>query len=527
MADVTVYRLAEPKKKGLLPLLFSRFILIALLIVLQALLFFVLLYRMAEFFPWFSAAEFLFTVLMVIYLFNSGMDSAAKLTWMFLVAILPLPGAAMLLFTRTDVGHRRTRKRVAALTDMTRDAIPQPAGVPEDLKAEHPDAASLHVFMNRTGCFPVYRNTHVTYFRSGEEQFRAVLTELERAEKFIFLESFIIEEGYMWGETLRVLERKAASGVEVRVMYDGMCESNKLPSDYCGRLGRLGIRAKAFSPIRPILSSQYNYRDHRKVLVIDGRTAFNGGMNFADEYVNRTHPFGYWKDAGVMLRGEAVRSFTLMFLQMWNLDEPEPAFAQWLEAPYDPDRALPEERGTGFVIPFADCPLDGDKVGEGVYMHILNTAKRYVHIMTPYLILDGEMETALRLAAKRGVDVRVILPGRPDKKLAWALAKSHYSRLTEAGVRLYEFAPGFLHSKVFVSDDTVAVVGTINLDYRSLYHHFECATYMAGTDCIPQIEVDFRGAQLRSREVTPESIRNEKIFYKLTGSLMKFVAPLM
>lgn len=257
--------------------------------------------------------------------------------------------------------------------------------------------------------------------------------------------------------------------------------------------------------------------------MIDGKVAFTGGVNLSDEYINRVEHYGHWKDTAVMLKGDAARSFTLMFLQMWNITEEKPVYNPWLGMNKNDVPA----HCSGYVIPYGDCPLDKDKVGEMVYIDILNRATDYVHIMTPYLILDGELEAALTFAALRGVDVTLILPGIPDKKLAYALAKSHYKRLTEAGVRIYEYTPGFVHAKVFVSDDRKAVVGTINLDYRSLYHHFECAAYMYETDCIPDIEKDFQTTLSKCRKVTPESIKNEKLFYKVMGSLMQFIAPMM
>ena len=298
-----------------------------------------------------------------------------------------------------------------------------------------------------------------------------------------------------------------------------MSELSTLTHDYPKRMANLGIKCKAFAPVTPFLSTYYNYRDHRKILVIDGKTAFTGGINFADEYINRRERFGYWKDSAVMLKGEAVRSFTLMFLQMWNISEKEPEWDKWL-APVD------TEKCSGFVMPYADCPLDDDRVGENVYIDILNRATSYVHIMTPYLILDGELENAIKYAAQRGIDVKIILPGVPDKKMAFALAKTHYKELTKAGVKLYEYTPGFVHSKIFVCDDEKAVVGTINLDYRSLYHHFECAAYMYKTSCITDIEADFLQTLEKCREVTLETIKKEKVFYKISGQILKFVAPL-
>lgn len=517
-----VYRLAEPKKKGLLHLVFSRFGIIALLIVLQIAVYVFIFGWLSTWLPFFTAFLVIFTVVMIIYLFNSSMDFSAKLTWMLVLAVFQVPGALFLLFTQTNMGYRKIARREKELIRKTRTAIDQPQGVIEELEKDGSGTDALALYLNRSGCFPVYKNTEVTYFPIGEEKFDAMLKAIASAEKFIFMEYFIVEEGYMWGKILEMLVKKAASGVEVRVMYDGMCEMSTLPADYWKLLKEKGIKAKAFSPIKPLISSHYNYRDHRKILVIDGKIAFNGGVNLADEYINRIERFGHWKDTAVKLRGDAVKSFTLLFLQMWNIDEKTPQFKQWLE-----DERFTPEHPSGYVIPYGDCPLDGKKVGETVYMDIINRANDYVHIMTPYLILDGELESALKYAAERGVDVKLILPGIPDKKAAYALAKSHYKRLVASGVQIYEYTPGFVHAKVFVSDGCKATVGTINLDYRSLYHHFECATYLYQADCIRDVERDFQDTLEKCREVTPKTIKNEKLSYKLMGTVMKFIAPLM
>lgn len=305
-------------------------------------------------------------------------------------------------------------------------------------------------------------------------------------------------------------------------MYDGTCEFALLPRDYPKRLKALGIKCKVFSPVAPFISTHYNYRDHRKILVIDGHTAFTGGVNLSDEYINVKSKFGHWKDTAVMLKGEAVRSFTLMFLQTWGISEKEIEHERFLSFP-----TMPVETAKGYVIPYGDRPLDDDKLGERVYMDILNRALEYVHIMTPYLILDGEIEAALKFAAERGVEVALILPGIPDKIVPYSLAKTHYASLLESGVKIYEYTPGFVHAKVCVSDTLEAVVGTINLDYRSLYHHFECAAYLYDTDCVPEIEADFQAALAKCRQVTKETIRKEKWYLKLLGCLMKAVAPLL
>ena len=520
--EENVVRLAKPKRKGLLSLIFSRFFVIALLLAIQVGVIIVAYIFFMDKVPYLVGIVRFFSLIMVIYLFNCPMDSSAKLTWMFIISIAPLLGTGFLCFTQSNLGHRMERDMLKKQIDLTRNSIEQPENVIRELEHDGSGTDDLCRYLKRSGCFPLYDQTEVTYFPSGEAKFKAMLEEMEKAEKFIFMEYFIVEEGYMWGRILDVLTRKVKEGVEVRVMYDGMCEMSTLPADYWKLLGKVGIKSKPFSPIKPFVSTHYNYRDHRKILVIDNKVAFNGGVNLADEYINHIERFGHWKDTAIMLKGPAVRSFALLFLQMWNIDEKNPDYDAWLgqEAP-EPKEAK------GYVMPYGDSPLDEYKVGETVYMDILNRATDYVHIMTPYLILDDELETALKYAAQRGVDVKMILPGIPDKKIVYALAKTHYIQLLEAGVQIFEYTPGFVHAKVFVSDDTKAVVGTINLDYRSLYHHFECATYLYKTACIPEIEGDFRETLTKCREVTRETLKKEPLFIKIAGPIAKLVAPLL
>ncbi len=523
--QASVTRLAKPRRKGLLGLIFSRFFIIVLLILVELAVMILPVILLRDYLHHFFLGLAIFTLIMMIYLFNSKMDSTAKLTWMLLISVLQVAGALMLLFTQTNFGHRMIRKRAAFTIEETKDAIQQDPQVVTRLRQEDSYTDDLLTYLNRSGCFPAFANTETTYFPSGEEKFRAMLQELAKAEEYIFMEYFIIEEGYMWGKILEILMAKAKAGVDVRVMYDGMCEISTLPSNYCKLLEAEGIKAKSFAPIRPFISSHYNYRDHRKICVIDGKVAFNGGVNLADEYINEIERFGHWKDTAVMLKGDAVSSFRLMFLQMWNATVLEPDFQEAF-APACSDNSM-VSHPSGFVIPFSDCPLDEDKVGEAVYMDILNRAGRYVHIMTPYLILDGELETALKYAGQRGVDVKLILPGIPDKKLAYSLAKSHYRSLLDAGVKIYEYTPGFVHAKVWTSDDEKGVVGTINLDYRSLYHHFECATYLYKADCIADMERDFQETLAKCRPVTKETIEGTEAFYKIMGPIAKLIAPLL
>ncbi len=554
-----ILRLAKPVRKGVGYILFGRFLIVTVSIFLHLFLLLALYLWLRGAMPYFSLVQLIFCIAMMVYLFNNDMDPMAKLTWMFFFCTIPILGAVLLLFTQVNLGHRALQARVAQINKDTMHALSQDPDIIARLEKGRSGLDDLATFIRRTGCYPVYDKTQVTYFPSGEAKFEALLEELKKAEKFIFLEYFIIEEGYMWGKVLEILEEKVAEGVDVRVLYDGFCEISNLPLNYTKLLAKTGIKAKVFAKIMPIVSSHYNYRDHRKILVIDGKVAFNGGVNLADEYINRIERFGHWKDTAVMLKGKAVKSFTLMFLQMWNIDEAKPVYEPYLSDPetYDDAPALPASdggspspvksaedipekpakashretpppsRARGYVMPYADCPLDEYKVGETVYIDVLYRANDYVHIMTPYLILDGELLTAIIYAAERGVDVKIILPGIPDKKGSYALAKAHYKRLIEAGVHIYEYNPGFVHAKVVTSDNVKAIVGTINLDYRSLYHHFECATYMYRTDCIADIEQDFQMTLRNCRTVTPETIANEKMYYKVWGRLLKFFAPLM
>ncbi len=515
-------RLLKKGQKGMVHAIFSRFGLMLAMLIVQVLFLFSIFQWFEEFIPHYLGGTAVFTLVMVIYLLNSGMNPTAKITWLIVVMLLPVFGVLLFLYTRSDLGHRALKKRVNHIISDTKERIPQEEAVLQRLREENKGAASLAHYIARSGCHPVYDRTAATYFPLGEDKFEEMLKQLEAAEHFIFMEYFIVDEGIMWGRVLEILAAKAAAGVDVRFMYDGSCEFALLPHDYPRRLRKLGIKCKVFAPVSPFVSTHYNYRDHRKILVIDGHTAFNGGVNLADEYINQKAKFGHWKDTAVMLKGEAVKSFTLMFLQMWEIDEPEEESARFLSFP-----AAPVEEAGGYVIPYGDCPLDNEKLGERVYMDILNRSQEYVHIMTPYLILDGEMETALKFAAERGVEVAVLLPGIPDKAIPYALAKTHYKSLLESGVKIYEYTPGFIHAKVFVSDDREAVVGTINLDYRSLYHHFECATYLYGADCISGIEADFQATAAKCRQVTLETCRREKLRVKLTGCLMKAVAPLL
>ena len=514
--DALERKLLKQSRRGLLHILFSRTIIITILLLVNFFLLFSLLFQLFEgIFVIFGSMAAATAVMMIIIL-NTDDAPAFKLSWCIIIAVLPLFGIVLYVFVRCDVGSRVYQRLLKSSIDAGMPYIEnEQVSIPDD-----PDFAALAGYLQRHGSAPLYTNTDVRYFPSGEDKFEEMLRQLKKAEKFIFLEYFIIVQGQMWGKILEILTRKAKEGVEVRILYDGMNALANLPYNYPKMLEILGIRCKMFSPVRPFVSTHYNNRDHRKILIIDGHTAFTGGINLQDRYINQEEVFGHWKDTAVMVHGDAARSFTLMFLQMWNATERERIYEPYL---------LPSAgvSAPGFVIPYGEDPTRRERVAKNVYLNMLNQAKRYVYIMTPYLILDAEMSGALQFAAKRGVDVRIVLPHIPDKRTAFALAKSHYQELTDAGVKIYEYTPGFVHAKVFLSDDICATVGSINLDYRSLYLHYECAAYLYQVPALADIKADFMETFEKSQLITAEDIKKQSLFYRITGALLKVVAPLM
>ncbi len=510
-------------RRGVWSIIFGRGAVALLLLLVQFGFLFVLFGRLQQYSIYLTGAVDVLSVVFLTYLLNTRSNPSIKLTWCIIIALVPVFGVLLYLFITFDLGHRTEQRVLQGVVAECAPLMDQPQELTDRLHREEPGFWPLARYLREVNGYPVYENTDAVYFPQGEDKYEAMLRELEKAEKFIFLEYFIVEEGEMWDSVVQILARKAAQGVDVRVLYDGTCSLLRLPASYPKKLRALGLQCKIFAPIRPFISTSYNNRDHRKILVVDGKVGFTGGVNLADEYINRREKFGHWKDASVLLRGDAVRSLTVMFLRLWNATERQRVYEPYLLPLAASDGASRQ----GYVIPFGDSPMDDEQTGEMVYMDMLNTARDYVYIMTPYLILDNEMLTALTFAARRGIDVRLILPGIPDKKYANLLAKSHYKVLTEAGVRIYEYAPGFIHSKVFVSDDAKAVVGTINLDYRSLYLHFECAAYFYKSPIVGDVLRDFEETFPKCREITRQDAANQKLSTRLAGALLKAAAPLM
>ena len=441
------------------------------------------------------------------------------------ILLFPLFGVAVYIIFCGNRISETNRIRMSTITTITESAADRNDDVMEALAERDRDAAKQSEYIRTTSLCPPYRDTETTYYASGEEMFEPFLQELGAAKRYIFLEYFIVDYGVMWDRIHEILRRKVAEGVDVRVIYDDMGCITTLDKKFPKQLEAEGIKCRVFHKFIPILSAHQNNRDHRKICVIDGVCAFTGGLNLADEYINAVDRFGYWKDTAVRLKGSAAWSFTVMFLTMWDYLTMQKRRKDECYAEYRP---LPEEyhayRGNGFVQPYTDNPLDGEPVGENVYLGMIAAAHDYIWIMTPYLIIDEPMEQALCHAAKSGVDVRIVTPGVPDKKVVYETTKSYYPNLIAHGVRVYEFAPGFLHAKTFLCDDRYATVGSVNLDYRSLYLHFECGVWMHEPDCIAAIKRDFEQTFARCTRVTEEKCSLARRLYR---GILELIAPLM
>lgn len=522
MVDIGEERkIIQTGKRGILHIVFSRTTVILLTLLLQMVLLFVMMFSLMQHVTVVFGSVVVFTTIMLVYVLNTQENPSLKLSWCIVIAVLPLFGAVLYFFVKYDVGYRVEQKILEKGMIESDVYVPEQKELFAKIKEEDKSLYNLACYLRKQGQHTIYANTEVKYFPLGEDMFAEMLVQMERAEKFIFLEYFAIGPSYMWDTILKLLVKKAKQGVDVRVMYDGSNAVTTLPYGYPKQLKKLGIQCKVFSEFHPFVSTHYNNRDHRKILVIDGEVAFTGGVNLQDRYINRKEVYGHWKDTAVMLQGDAAQNFTLLFLQLWNALEKERIYEPYM-------RPVSEKiGGQGYVIPYSDTPMDTENVGEMVYLDILNRAQDYVYIMTPYLILDNEMITALCFAAKRGVDVRVILPHIPDKRYAFVLAKSHYKELVGAGVKIYEYTPGFVHAKVFLCDDREAVVGTINLDYRSLYLHFECAAYLYKVEALKDIHKDFVETMEKSQLITMTDVKKQSWLTRQVGKILKVIAPLM
>lgn len=510
-------------KKGWYRKLFRRRIMIALMILLQAAFLLYLIINGSRLSQGFSFLLSLISGLTVLAVVTRQDKGAYKTIWAFLILLFPVFGGLLYIYCRCQGPTKKMRRAIMMAEEKAKPLFRLPETGYEAAKAEMgADFPQVRYLENCAG-YPVYQHTRTSYYSPGEKMMEALLPELEKAEKYIFLEYFIVEEGYFWNSILDILKRKAAQGVDVRLLFDDMGCFLLLPVNYRRQMEQAGISCAVFNPFRPFLTVTQNNRDHRKITVIDGKVAFTGGINLADEYVNAKNRFGHFKDSAVKLEGLAAWSFTLIFLSMWQvckgIDEDFSAFYPWKDAP------CPTEND-GFVLPFADHPLDTEHTGEQVYLQILNQASDYVYMYSPYLILDDSVISAMQLAAKRGVDVRVITPHVGDNGFVHTTTRSYYRDLVEAGVKVYEYTPGFIHSKCFVADDRIATVSTINLDFRSMYLQFECGAWLWGSRAVGELKQDYLDTLPVCTEITAESCKVSWI-KGIFQEILRLFAPLM
>lgn len=510
--------------KTIRKILFSHIIVFVFAIILQLLFLLNMLLFFREYSPAFYGVSVLLSILVVLWIVYSDRNPAYKIAWIIPILLVPIFGGVFYLFFGGNPLSRKERKRIESIEHASREHMTHNDVVIDKMRGDNAAAANQATYIQNYALFPPYKNQGSAYYPSGEEKFEHLVKELEKAEKFIFMEYFIIEEGKMWHRILEVLERKAKQGVDVRLIYDHMGCMLTLPTKYYEKLESMGIKCSVFNPLIPILSAKYNTRDHRKITVIDGHTGFTGGVNLADEYINEIVKYGHWKDMGIMIKGDAVWNFTVMFLTLWDS-------LRGTKTDYNSFKNKSEGDDSkylkGYVQPFSDNPLDNEPVGQIVYLNMINKAKEYVYITTPYLIIDSEMITALTAAAKSGIDVRIITPHHADKKMVHATTRSFYPTLMRKGVRIYEYEPGFMHGKTYVSDDEFAVVGTINMDYRSLFLHFECGLWMHDTTSVMDVKNDFIDTLDKCIEVKLEDVEAVGLGRRLVRLILRLFAPLM
>ena len=497
---------------------------------------------------------------------NGSVD--VKLPWVIFILIFPVFGTMFYFLFRNQKMRKKIRKNIEHQAYATKKVAHAPEQIYEKLKNENRNIYNQSMYIYKTTNMPIYQNTECTYFDGGESYFKSLVEELEKAEKFIFMEYFIIRQGKMWNTVFNILKKKAKQGVEIRFLYDDFGCINDLPTSYKKHVEKYGIKCEVFNPIYPITTLSHNIRDHRKIVVIDGIVGFTGGVNLADEYININSRFGYWKDSGMMIKGDAVKSFSLMFLESWHVyrdaNEDYSPFIPQIEINEDNDivkrkkfkrkkKKLKEKKqrvaldivnipkvtekfvykndwadSKEYVQPYMSSPMDDDEiVARNVYVNILNSATDYVYITTPYLILDPELEEALLNAAKRSVDVRIITPGIPDKKFVYAVTRSEYLNLLKNGIRIFEYTPGFIHAKNVVADGQVATVGSINFDNRSFYHSYECGILIHNSKCIEEIRRDYIKAQNLSQEITTDYTNKIPIRVRIKMSLYRVLIPLL
>ena len=509
--------------KKILKPVFSKKILGLLILILQILFIVTTIDKLYSFRIIVYGGTTVIAAVVILWEINRDVSPSFKIIWIALVAVMPFFGVLLYLYVHLDILNFDRKKQLGIISNETKKHIEKiTEGINQISKAE-PDEYGIFNYLHKHANAPCFYKSDISFLKIGEEMYASLIKDVQEAKQYVFIEFFIINESsYMWNNLKNILVEKANQGVDVRIIYDGMGSLSCTSNDFVEKLNAHGVKCRIFSPVKPFISSYHNNRDHRKIVVIDGKCAYTGGINIADEYINKKSRFGHWKDSAVRLTGDAVEGFAFLFLKMWNLLTNDKVEYSHYIANLDSDSDT-----KGFLAPFDDNPLDNESVTKNVYLHMIDNAKKYIFISTPYLILDDDLSDSLKFAAKRGVDVKITMPHIPDKWYAFALARTYYPELIKAGVKIYEYTPGFVHAKSTVSDDVRAFVGSANYDFRSLYLHYECGVYIYKKTVINDMVADYNDTLKKCHLFTLEDYKELKLIYRLVGRIFRFFAPLM
>lgn len=467
----------------------------------------------------------IFTVLAVFFvtaIVGKRDESTYKILWIIIIVGFPVFGAILYFF----VGNKKTGRKLNAKIEKSRATLPafknedSPKFI-DKISADSKRVGQTIAHLSESSGFPVFENNSAKYYAFGEQMFADMCKDLQTAEKFIFVEYFIVQEGKFWNTLVDILQERAQNGVDVRVMYDDLGSIGTYSPREVKKLLEKGIKCIPFNPFF-LLKSQLNNRDHRKIMVIDSKIAYSGGVNLADEYINHVERFGVWKDIGFRITGKAVESYTYMFVEFWNAFSKDliPVPPQWEKS------KTQNQSSDGFIIPYYDSPSREEHTSNVLFTEVLSLATDYAWFYTPYLILGDSLFDAFIRAAERGVDVRIIMPGIPDKKMVFRLSRSYYRDLLKAGVKIYEYTPGFVHAKAFIADDILGGIGTVNLDYRSLFLHFECESVFYKASILKDLKEDFLNTQSQCKERKLDD-HKETGWHRFGNNLLRVIAPLL
>lgn len=506
--------------RKLISILKHKIFIIGILILIQLLFLFATVFLLSEYFVAINFLLLGLSLVVSLYIYNSNDNPSYKMTWIILIMSVPILGGLVYLLFGGQKVPKELRIRDSKAGTEFKDAVHQDEEILKELHELDKNTYKQANYLWKKAGFPLYRNGNTTFYASGEAKFEALCNDLRKAKNYIFLEYFIIAPGVMWDTILSILIEKVKEGVDVRVLYDDVGCFTTLPKHYQKTLQQYGIKVKVFNKIEPKLVIQMNHRDHRKIAIIDGIIGYMGGINLADEYINVYEKYGHWKDYAIRLSGTAVWCITLMFLQFWNYDEKQKEDILKFQVPM-------KETQNGYIQPFSDAPTDEENIGEYTHINMINSATTYLYATTPYLIIDHEMKVALMLAAKSGVDVRILVPHIPDKKTVFMVTQANYEHLLEAGVKIYEYTPGFMHGKMMISDDHKAMVGSVNMDYRSYYLHYECGVCLYHVDEIMDMKKEFENALSQSQEITLEMMKQIPLWKRFMMAFFNLFSPLI